>query len=182
MRSLVLVLGCLRGAWAATRPNFLFFQPDELRAESAFHEVATPHMDRLVATGGVRFTGCHASHTVCSQSRAAFMTGWPTHVAGHRSLWSLLRSHEPNLFHYLKDAGYDIAWHGKNDNLDADSLRADVAEHGAGAGTDHGGRKYDDPADARYYSFVAEPAPNVTQDERGRRVPSARLLAWSRPR
>ena len=67
------------------------------------------------------------------------MTGWPTHVAGHRSLWSLLRSHEPNLFHYLKDAGYEIAWHGKNDNLDADSLRADVAEHGAGAGTDHGG-------------------------------------------
>ena len=47
------------------------------------------------------------------QSRAAFMTGWPTHVTGHRSLWSLLRSHEPNVLRYLEEAGYDVQWYGK---------------------------------------------------------------------
>ena len=33
------------------------------------------------------------------------MTGWPTHVNGHRSLWSLVRDSEPNIFRYLHDDG-----------------------------------------------------------------------------
>ena len=88
----------------ARKPSFVWFNPDEMRAESAYDEVATPQLDRLAA-GGVRFEQCHASHTTCSQSRAAFMTGWPTHVNGHRSLWSLVRDSEPNIFRYLHDDG-----------------------------------------------------------------------------
>jgi arylsulfatase A-like enzyme len=43
------------------------------------------------------------------------MTGWYVHNQGHRSLWHLLRPHEPSLFRYLKNAGYEIRWYGKND-------------------------------------------------------------------
>ena len=89
---------------SARKPSFVWFNPDEMRAESAYDEVATPQLDRRAA-GGVRFEQCHASHTTCSQSRAAFMTGWPTHVNGHRSLWSLVRDSEPNIFRYLHDDG-----------------------------------------------------------------------------
>ena len=91
------LLLCGFGAAAAElRPNILWFNPDEMRASAAYDEASTPHLDRLAA-GGVRFDACHTSHTTCSQSRAAFMTGWPTHVRGHRSLWSLLRDDEPQV-------------------------------------------------------------------------------------
>ena len=96
--ALVLATACAR------KPSFIWFNPDEMRAESAYDEVATPNLDRLAADG-VRFEQCHTSHTTCSQSRAAFMTGWPTHVNGHRSLWSLVRDSEPNIFRYLHDDG-----------------------------------------------------------------------------
>ena len=72
-----------------------------------------PNLDRL-AKGGVRFKQCHTSHTTCSQSRASFMTGWPTHVRGHRTLWSLLHSWEPNLLKYLKSDGYTVKWWGES--------------------------------------------------------------------
>ena len=32
------------------------------------------------------------------------MTGWPTHVRGHRTLWSLLHDWEPNLLKYFKES------------------------------------------------------------------------------
>jgi choline-sulfatase len=45
------------------------------------------------------------------------LTGWPTSVRGHRSLQYFLRPDEPNLFRYLRRAGYDVFWYGKNDAL-----------------------------------------------------------------
>ena len=82
-------------------PNFIFFQPDEMRAESlgcyGHPTVKTPNFDAFAATG-TRFDQAHVSYTVCTQSRVAFVTGWPTHVRGHRSLWALLHDYEPNLF------------------------------------------------------------------------------------
>ena len=94
---------------ARKKPSFIWFNPDEMRAESAYGEVAMPNLDRL-ASGGVRFTQCHTSHTTCSQSRAAFMTGWPTHISGHRSLWSLVRDAKPKVLRYL----HDVLWWDKN--------------------------------------------------------------------
>ena len=74
--------------------NFIFFIPDELRAESVGcygHPLApTPNMDTLAAQG-TRFDQCHVQHTVCTPSRCSFMTGWYPHVRGHRTLWHLLR-------------------------------------------------------------------------------------------
>jgi len=105
--------------------NFIFFMPDQLRAESigcyGHPLVATPNLDR-VATQGVRFDQCHMQFTLCSPSRCSLMTGWYPHVSGHRSLWHLLRPHEPNLFGYLHEAGYEIAWYGKNDLFSPDSF------------------------------------------------------------
>ena len=98
--------------------NFVFFFPDEMRAESVScygHPlVQMPNYDRL-AEQGVRFDQCHVQHPVCSPSRCSLMTGWYPHVRGHRTLWHLLRTDEPSLLRYLKEAGYEIEWHGKND-------------------------------------------------------------------
>ena len=92
----------------AAPKNILFIMFDQLRWDYlscyGHPHLQTPNLDRLAADG-VRFEQCHTSHTTCSQSRAAFMTGWPTHVNGHRSLWSLVRDSEPNIFRYLHDDG-----------------------------------------------------------------------------
>jgi arylsulfatase A-like enzyme len=72
------------------------------------------------------FEQTYTSNPVCAQSRAAFMTGWPTHVAGHRTLQSLLHNDEPNMLKYLKKSGYQVMWWGKNDLLAADSFADSV--------------------------------------------------------
>lgn len=109
--------------------NFIIFNPDEMRAESVgcygHGVVRTPHMDRLTGQG-VRFDQAHVQHTVCTPSRCSFMTGWYPHVRGHRTLWHALRPHEPNLLKYLKQAGYEVAWSGKNDLLAAESFADSV--------------------------------------------------------
>jgi len=139
--------------------NFILFNPEEFRAESAGcygHPLApTPNMDQL-ATEGVRFENCFVQHTVCSPSRCSFMTGWYPHVRGHRTLWHLLRPDEPNLLRYLKDAGYQIRWYGKNDLLSVASFADSVTSaerrgHGAFGPNPYA---FEDP---RYYSFLYEP-------------------------
>ena len=105
--------------------NFVFFQPDEMRAESlacyGHPLIRTPNYDRL-AGEGVRFDQCHVQNPQCSPSRVSMMTGLYPHCAGHRTMWHLIRPHEPHLFKYLHEAGYDIHWFGKNDMLAAESL------------------------------------------------------------
>ena len=112
------------------RPNFIFFNPDELRADAVHHldgrPVQTPNMDRLAAQG-VTFSRCFVPNTVCTPSRCSLMTGWYPHVRGHRTLWHMLQPHEPNLLRYLKQAGYQVIWHGKNDLLAPDSFAASVS-------------------------------------------------------
>jgi choline-sulfatase len=141
--------------------NFIFFNPDEMRAESVScygHPlVQMPNFDR-VAREGVRFDQCHVQHTVCSPSRCSQMTGWYPHVAGHRTLWHLLRPHEPSLFRYLKEAGYYIAWYGKND-LYAQDYVHDVVDEFAGLGGGHAGPNAFQVGEPGYYSFLYEPFP-----------------------
>ncbi len=113
--------------------NFIFINPDEMRAESlgcyGHPLVQTPNFDKL-ADDGVRFDQCHVTHTVCSPSRCSLLTGWHPHVGGHRSLWHLLKPDEPNLFKYLSDAGYDIIWYGKNDVFAPGTFKGVVTQTG----------------------------------------------------
>jgi len=139
--------------------NFILFNPEEFRAESVGcygHPLApTPNMDQLAAEG-VRFENCFVQHTVCSPSRCSFMTGWYPHVCGHRTLWHLLRPHEPNLLKYLKGAGYQIRWYGKNDLLAVASF-ADSVTSAESRGRRAFGRNPYDLEDPRYHSFLYEP-------------------------
>lgn len=117
----------------AKRPNLILFMPDEMRADSLAcygnPVVKTPNFDRL-ANKGARFANCHVQFPVCGASRCSLLTGWPTSVRGHRSLYYFLRPEEPNLFRYLRRAGYDVFWYGKNDALAPESFYDSVTEWG----------------------------------------------------
>jgi arylsulfatase A-like enzyme len=108
-----------------SKPNLILFMPDELRADAlncfGNQLTRTPNFDKL-AQEGTRFSNCHVQYPVCGASRCSLLTGWPTSVRGHRSLFYFLRPNEPNLFRYLRQAGYDVYWYGKNDALAAESF------------------------------------------------------------
>lgn len=155
--------------------NYIFFFPDELRAESlgcyGHPLVQTPNLDRL-AQQGVRFEQCHVQNTVCSPSRCSLMTGWYPHVAGHRTLWHLLRPHEPSLFRYLKKSGYRLKWYGKNHLYNDEYLREILGDEAemepqeqieAMIGT-FGKRNPYAEDDPRFYSFLMEPEPEQALD------------------
>jgi choline-sulfatase len=146
--------------------NVILFNPDEFRAESARcygHPLApTPNLDRLAAEG-TRFDQCHVQHPVCTPSRCSFMTGWYPHVRGHRTLWHTLQPDEPNLLRYLKQAGYEVVWGGKNDLLSPQSFADSVDDFQLerrsvravrGLATSRNPWPVDDP---RFASFLYEP-------------------------
>ncbi|MBI4977693.1 MAG: sulfatase-like hydrolase/transferase [Spirochaetes bacterium] len=152
--------------------NFIIFNPDECRAESAGcygHPLApTPNLDRL-ASEGVRFDQCHVQHTVCTPSRASFMTGWYPHVRGHRTLWHSLRPDEPNLLRYMKNAGYDVLIGGKNDMLSPESTFDSVTDWNLGARSTRykpgkGGMQEYGIDDPRYYSFLHKPGASEIEE------------------
>jgi len=84
------------------------------------------------------------------------MTGWYPHVAGHRTLWNLLRPEEPSLFGYLRQAGYTVHWCGKNDLYSPTAMRQNVHgwEHSQGA---HCGPSVDQPGSPAYWGFLSLP-------------------------
>lgn len=151
--------------------NFVFFFPDEMRASSVScygnKTVRMPNFDRL-AEEGVRFENCIIQNPVCSPSRCCLMTGLYVHTLGHRTLWHLLRPHEPSLFRYLKNNGYDIAWFGKNDLYSPEYLNEiceDIEEKRKGykakpskkTGPIHNGPNPYKFGDPEYYSFLYSP-------------------------
>lgn len=119
-----------------SRPNIVLFMPDEMRADALAcygnPVTKTPNFDRL-AKEGTRFANCQVQYPVCGASRCSMLTGWPTSVRGHRSLFYFLRPEEPNLFRYLRQAGYDVYWFGKNDALAAQSFYDSVTYWSGGA-------------------------------------------------
>src|SRR5262249_2074072 len=108
-------IGRTVGRALMTRPNFLLFMTDQLRADAigAFGNptAKTPNVD-LLAAPGTRFAEAYGQHRACSQSRISMLTGWYPHVMGHRTLDNLLKPWEPNLYSILRAAGYYVAWAG----------------------------------------------------------------------
>ncbi len=169
------------------KPNFIFYMPETLRAESlgcyGHPLVRTPNFDRL-AGEGVRFEQCHAQNSVCGPSRCSLMTGWPVHVRGHRSLYYFLHPDEPNLFRYLKQNGYDVYWYGKNDLLAPESFPESVTEWGPrpAHGKDLAGNPFprDDP---HYYSFLYSPGGDRRDTDDSAQVEAAiKILERDSPR
>lgn len=146
--------------------NFVFFYPDEMRAESVScygHPlVKMPNYDRLAADG-VRFEQCHVQHTVCSPQRCSLMTGWYPHVAGHRTLWHLLRPHEPSLLQYLREAGYHVEWFGKNDLFAAETFAQAVDHFESRPGAEKARNPFQQ-GDPRYYSFLYDHGGTAVDD------------------
>ena len=146
--------------------NLVIFQPDEMRAESVTcygHPVVRmPNYGRLAAEG-VLFEQCHVQHTVCSPSRCSMMTGWYPHISGHRTLWHLLRPHEPSLFGYLREAGYHVEWFGKNDLYAPESFPRCVDRFTSFPGG-HSGANAHRPGDAGYYAFDYAPFPGRPEE------------------
>lgn len=116
-------------AQVASRQNLILFFTDEMRADALAcygnPVTRTPNFDKLAAEG-TRFENCQVQYPVCGASRCSLLTGWPTSVHGHRSLYYFLRPDEPNMFRYLRNAGYDVFWFGKNDALAAQTFQDSV--------------------------------------------------------
>ncbi|MDB4615489.1 sulfatase-like hydrolase/transferase, partial [Akkermansiaceae bacterium] len=66
------------GFAAEGRPNVIFILTDDLGYSDiscyGAKKVKTPHIDQLAAEG-IRFTDFHTGASICSPSRAAFLTG-----------------------------------------------------------------------------------------------------------
>ncbi len=117
-------LVCFAQTNASVRPNFIFIYTDDQRYDAMgvvqreqgdlarFPWFKTPNMDRLAAEG-IRFRNAFATSSLCSPSRATFLTGLYNHLNG------VVNNHTPfptNSVTYatvLRASGYKTAYVGK---------------------------------------------------------------------
>jgi arylsulfatase A-like enzyme len=113
------------GAAAQDRPNVIFILADDLGYSDlscyGATKVKTPHLDRLAAEG-ISFTDFHTAASICSPSRAAFLTGAYPQRCGlymginpnRRAHWFLgLNPDEITLAEQFKQQGYKTFMVGK---------------------------------------------------------------------
>ena len=118
-REFLTALGTASAALAAPgrpQPNILYIMADDHAAHaiSAYgsHINRTPNIDR-VASGGVRFTNCFCTNSICTPSRAAILTGQYGHKNGVYTLNDSLDPHRNHVAKELQKAGYQTAMIGK---------------------------------------------------------------------
>lgn len=102
---------------ANTRPNILFYLPDQVRAcelgcYGGGKNVPTPNMDRL-ASQGVRFTNAISTYPLCTPYRAMLQTGRYPALSGGFMNWINLPSTGQSLGDAFSRAGYRTAYIGK---------------------------------------------------------------------
>ncbi|QDU92668.1 sulfatase family protein [Lignipirellula cremea] len=113
-------IGLLSGATgAAQRPNILLIVSEDNGPELGCYGdpyAQTPHLDQL-ASQGVRFENAFVPYSVCSPSRACFLTGLYPHQNGQIGLathkFALYRGDTPNFVSLLKEHGYHTGLIGK---------------------------------------------------------------------
>lgn len=114
----VLLLGATLSI-AAERPNVLLIVSEDNGPELGCYGdkfARTPRLDQLAADG-VRFENAFVPYSVCSPSRAAFLTGLYPHQNGQVGLathkFAMYRPDTPNIVTRLKSAGYHTGLIGK---------------------------------------------------------------------
>ncbi len=123
--ALLLTPAPLSHAHASGKPNVIFILTDDLGYSDVgcygATKVKTPHIDRLAAKG-LRFTDFHTAASICSPSRAAFLTGaYPQRCGLYMGInpqrtahWFLgLNPDEITLAEQFKKRGYDTCMVGK---------------------------------------------------------------------
>ncbi len=106
------------------RPNFIFIYTDDQRYDclgsvqeeqgdkARFPWLETPNLDKL-AKEGVRFKNAFVVHSLCTPSRASFLTGQYTH---QHEIFTNFTNFPATMDHWgslLTDAGYQTAYVGK---------------------------------------------------------------------
>lgn len=109
------------------QPNFVFILTDDQRWDSLSatnHPFArTPHQDRLLLEGA-QFTHAFVTTSLCSPSRASFLTGLYTHSHGVKDNFGDVRETTWTFPRVLQDAGYETGFFGKwHMGYDRDSRR-----------------------------------------------------------
>src|SRR5437762_11177460 len=98
-----------------SRPNVLYIMADDHAAHaiSAYGSKVnqTPNIDRL-ARGGLRFTQCLVTNSICTPSRAVILTGKYSHINGV-PVFNRFDGSQPTLAKYLQAAGYHTGMIGK---------------------------------------------------------------------
>ena len=100
---------------AGASPNILLILADDLGygdvgCYNPESQVATPHLDRLAASG-MRFTDAHSPSTVCTPSRYSILTGRMCFRTGYRGVFvgvggpSLIAESQLTLPQLLRDHG-----------------------------------------------------------------------------
>ncbi len=110
------LFGVARTLAADRRPNFVFILTDDQRWDAmscAGHPfLFTPNMDRI-AKEGARFANAFVTTSLCSPSRASFLTGRYAHNHGVIDNTRGLNPSVPTFPQILQKAGYDTALIGK---------------------------------------------------------------------
>jgi N-sulfoglucosamine sulfohydrolase len=124
IRRAFFVLWVLTSSWtgqatAAERPNILLIVSEDNGPELGCYGdpyARTPNLDRLAAEG-VRFEHAFVPYSVCSSSRACFLTGLYPHQNGQIGLathkFAMYRQDTPNFASLLKKHGYQTGLIGK---------------------------------------------------------------------
>jgi N-acetylglucosamine-6-sulfatase len=98
------------------RPNIIFVLTDEHRWDfmgcTGHPFLETPNMDRL-AREGILFTNAFVTTSLCSPSRASFLTGQYAHTHGVQNNFTPWDESNRTFLETLHGAGYDSAFIGK---------------------------------------------------------------------
>jgi N-acetylglucosamine-6-sulfatase len=99
-----------------SRPNIIFILTDDHRWDhlgcTGHPYLQTPHLDRL-ASQGILFENSFVTTSLCSPSRASFLTGQYAHTHGVKNNLTPWRDENVTFLELLKAAGYDTAFIGK---------------------------------------------------------------------
>lgn len=130
-----MAIGCAVTEIEAARPNVLFIVSEDNSEHIGCYgemRVHTPALDSL-AKGGVRYTRAYVPYSVCSPSRAAFLTGLYTRQTGHIGL----ATHKFSMYKdfktmpaYFQEAGYYTGFLGKT-HVNPERLVEDYVDHRA---------------------------------------------------